>query len=151
MNPSRAGSRVIDERRYLVASTSLPATDSPPSRRGPAPFIDRHRIGRARWDGMDGGMRNRLSRILQPQDGRTVMLAVDHGYFLGPTHRLENPRATIAPLLPHADAIMLTRGVLRTCVDPDSNTPMVLRVSGGTSVLQEDLSNEQVTTSVKEE
>ena len=99
---------------------------------------------------MDWGMRNRLSRILQPQDGRTVMLAVDHGYFLGPTHRLENPRATIAPLLPHADAIMLTRGVLRTCVDPDAGTPMVLRVSGGTSVLQEDLSNEQVTTSVKE-
>src|SRR3989304_7311131 len=98
---------------------------------------------------MDWGMRNRLSRILQPQDGRTVMLAVDHGYFLGPTHRLENPRATIAPLLPHADAIMLTRGVLRTCVDPDSGTPMVLRVSGGTSVLQEDLSTEQGTTSVK--
>ncbi len=99
---------------------------------------------------MDWGMRNRLSRILQPQDGRTVMLAVDHGYFLGPTHRLENPRATIAPLLPHADALMLTRGVLRTSVDPEAGKPMVLRVSGGTSVLQEDLSNEQITTSVKE-
>ena len=99
---------------------------------------------------MDWGMRNRLSRILQPQDGRTVMLAVDHGYFLGPTHRLENPRATIAPLLPHADALMLTRGVLRTSVDPEAGKPMVLRVSGGTSVLQEDLSNEQVTTSVRE-
>jgi len=58
---------------------------------------------------MDWGLRNRISRILQPQDGRTVMLAVDHGYFLGPTHRLEDPRATIAPLLPHADAVMLTR------------------------------------------
>lgn len=99
---------------------------------------------------MDWGMRNRISRILQPQDGRTVMLAVDHGYFLGPTRRLENPRATIAPLLPHADAIMLTRGVLRTSVDPDAGKPMVLRVSGGTSVLQEDLSKEAITTSVKE-
>ena len=99
---------------------------------------------------MDWGLRNRISRILQPQDGRTVMLAVDHGYFLGPTHRLEDPRATIAPLLPHADAVMLTRGVLRTSVDPDTGKPMVLRVSGGTSVLQEDLSKEAVTTSVKE-
>ena len=99
---------------------------------------------------MDWGLRNRISRILQPQDGRTVMLAVDHGYFLGPTHRLEDPRATIAPLLPHADAVMLTRGVLRTSVDPDTGKPVVLRVSGGTSVLQEDLSKEAVTTSVKE-
>jgi len=99
---------------------------------------------------MDWGLRNRISRILQPADGRTVMLAVDHGYFLGPTHRLEKPRATIAPLLPYADAIMLTRGVLRTSVDPDADKPMVLRVSGGTSVLQEDLSHETITTSVKE-
>ena len=99
---------------------------------------------------MDWGLRNRVSRILQPEDGRTVMLAVDHGYFLGPTHRLENPATTIAPLLPYADAIMLTRGVLRTSVDPDADKPMVLRVSGGTSVLQEDLSHETITTSVKE-
>ncbi|OGS49725.1 MAG: autoinducer 2 aldolase [Euryarchaeota archaeon RBG_16_68_12] len=99
---------------------------------------------------MDWGMGNRMSRIVRPEDGRTVMLAVDHGYFLGPTRRLEDPRATIAPLLPHADAIMLTRGVLRSCVDPGADKPMVLRVSGGTSVLQEDLSNEAITTSVKD-
>src|SRR5438094_4419056 len=99
---------------------------------------------------MDWGLRNRVSRILQPEDGRTVMLAVDHGYFLGPTHRLEKPRETIAPLLPYADALMLTRGVLRPSVDPDAGKPMVLRVSGGTSVLQEDLSHETITTSVKE-
>ncbi len=99
---------------------------------------------------MDWGLQNRMSRIVRPEDGRTVMLAVDHGYFLGPTHRLENPRATIAPLLPFADAIMLTRGVLRTSVDPGTDKPMVLRVSGGTSVLQEDLSHETITTSVKE-
>lgn len=99
---------------------------------------------------MDWGMQNRMSRIVRPEDGRTVMLAVDHGYFLGPTHHLEDPRATIAPLLPHADAIMLTRGVLRSCVDPGADKPMVLRVSGGTSVLQEDLSHEAITTSVKD-
>src|SRR6267143_179050 len=119
----------------------------PRSRTLYAPRPHRHRTVSA----MDWGVQNRIARILQPQDGRTVMLAVDHGYFLGPTHRLENPRATIAPLLPYADALMLTRGVLRTSVDPDTDTPMVLRVSGGTSVLQEDLSHETITTSVGKE
>lgn len=77
------------------------------------------------------------------------MLAVDHGYFQGPTTGLENPRATITPLLPYADSLMLTRGVLRTSVDPRGEVPIVLRVSGGTSVLKE-LSNEGVTTSIEE-
>lgn len=77
------------------------------------------------------------------------MLAVDHGYFLGPTTGLENPRRTITPLLPYADSIMLTRGVLRTSVDPDKNIPVILRVSGGTSILKE-LSNEVITTSIQE-
>jgi putative autoinducer-2 (AI-2) aldolase len=77
------------------------------------------------------------------------MLAVDHGYFQGPTTGLENPRRTITPLLPYVDSLMLTRGVLRTSVDPGQNVPIVLRVSGGTSILKE-LSNETVTTSVEE-
>ena len=77
------------------------------------------------------------------------MLAIDHGYFQGPTTGLENPRKTIAPLLPYADSLMLTRGVLRTSVDPEANVPIVLRVSGGTSVLRE-LSDEVVTTSIEE-
>lgn len=83
------------------------------------------------------------------KDGRTVMLAVDHGYFQGPTTGLENPGRTIAPLVPYADSLMLTRGVLRTSVDPDRNVPIVLRVSGGTSILKE-LSDEVVTTSMEE-
>ncbi len=99
---------------------------------------------------MDWGMKNRMAKIIKPDTGRAVMLAVDHGYFLGPTHKLENPRKTITPLLPYADSIMLTRGVLRTSVDPNSNVPVVLRVSGGTSVLKEDLSNEDITTSIEE-
>ncbi|OGQ05624.1 MAG: autoinducer 2 aldolase [Deltaproteobacteria bacterium RIFCSPLOWO2_12_FULL_44_12] len=98
---------------------------------------------------MEWGLQNRLSRIIQPSTGRTVMLAVDHGYFLGPTTGLENPRRTITPLLPYADSIMLTRGVLRTSVDPDKNIPVILRVSGGTSILKE-LSNEVITTSIQE-
>ena len=96
---------------------------------------------------MSWGMKNRLSRIIKPQDGRAVMLAVDHGYFLGPTSGLEEPRKTIEPLLPYADSIMLTRGVLRTSVDPAAELPVVLRVSGGASILKE-LSNEDITVSM---
>jgi putative autoinducer-2 (AI-2) aldolase len=92
---------------------------------------------------MDWGMSNRLARIMG-RDGRAVMLAVDHGYFMGPTSGLEEPRRTIAPLLPFADSIMLTRGVLRTSVDPAAAGGVVLRVSGGSSILRE-LSNEDVT------
>lgn len=93
---------------------------------------------------MDWGLENRLSRILKPATGRTVMLAVDHGYFLGPTSGLEEPGKTVAPLLPFADSLMLTRGVLRRCVPAASDVPIVLRVSGGTSILRE-LSNEGLT------
>ncbi len=99
---------------------------------------------------MQWGMKNRLSRIFNPETGRTVMLAVDHGYFLGPTRKLENPRETITPLLPYADALMLTRGILRTCVDPEASIPVVLRVSGGTSIIGPSLADEGLTTSFEE-
>ncbi len=97
---------------------------------------------------MDWGLANRMRRMISPASGNTVMLAVDHGYFMGPTHHLEDARATIAPLLPHADALALTRGILRRCVDPATSTPIVLRVSGGVTVLKEDLSDEAITTSM---
>ena len=93
-------------------------------------------------------MKNRMSKIIRPKDGRCVMLAVDHGYFLGPTERLEIPSKTIRPLLPYADSLMITRGVLRTSVNPSTDVPIVLRVSGGSSVIGEDLSNETVTASI---
>jgi len=99
---------------------------------------------------MDWGLANRMHRMLLPATGRSVMLAVDHGYFMGPTRRLEDARATISPLLPHADALALTRGILRTCVDPTTATPIVLRVSGGVTILKEDLSDEAITTSMEE-
>ena len=76
---------------------------------------------------MNWGMKNRLSQIMGQDDSRCVMLAVDHGYFLGPTEGLEAPREVIGPLLPFADSIMLTRGILRTCVRPESCVPVVLR------------------------
>lgn len=99
---------------------------------------------------MDWGLQNRLSRIINPETGKTVMLAVDHGYFLGPTSGLEKPADTIKPLLPYADSLMLTRGILRTSVPPEADIPIVLRVSGGTSIVGKDLSNEGITTSVKD-
>jgi putative autoinducer-2 (AI-2) aldolase len=98
---------------------------------------------------MDWGMANRLARIFKPATGRTVMLAVDHGYFQGPTTGLEEPRRTLAPLLAHADSLMLTRGVLRTSVPPEANVPIVLRVSGGASILRE-LSQEGLTTAFED-
>ena len=99
---------------------------------------------------MSWGLKNRLSRIISPKTGHTVMLAVDHGYFLGPTNKLEVPRETIKPLLPHADALMLTRGILRTSVDTGTGTPIVLRVSGGTSIVGDSLANEGITTPMEE-
>ena len=99
---------------------------------------------------MDWGIKNRLAQIIKPDTGHTVMLAVDHGYFLGPTSKLENAGETIEPLQPYADALMLTRGILRSCVDAQTSTSIVLRVSGGTSIIGKDLSNEGITTSMEE-
>ena len=99
---------------------------------------------------MGWGIKNRLSQIIKPETGRTVMLAVDHGYFLGPTSGLEEPGKTIMPLVPYADSLMLTRGVLRNCIDPQIHTPIVLRVSGGNSIIGDDLSNEGQTVSLND-
>ncbi|MCI4352133.1 MAG: 3-hydroxy-5-phosphonooxypentane-2,4-dione thiolase [Thermoplasmata archaeon] len=99
---------------------------------------------------MEWGLQNRLARFVKPNTGHTVMLAADHGYFMGPTRRLENPRATLEPLLPFADAIAVTRGVLRSSVPAIADVPIVLRVSGGVTVLKDDLSDEAITTSMEE-
>ena len=86
---------------------------------------------------MDWGMKNRISKIINPKDGHTVMLAVDHGYFMGPTTGLENIKIMTDPLIKYADTLMLTRGALRNYIDPETKIPIVLRVSGGTSILNE--------------
>ena len=98
---------------------------------------------------LDWGMKNRLARIFNPQSGRTVMLAIDHGYFQGPTTGLERIDLNILPLVPYADTLMLTRGILRSIIPPSSNKSIVLRVSGGTSILKE-LSNEQIAVDIEE-
>jgi putative autoinducer-2 (AI-2) aldolase len=92
---------------------------------------------------LDWGMQNRLARIFSSASGRTVMLAIDHGYFQGPTSGLERVDLNIVPLLPFADALMLTRGMLRTTIPASSSNGIVLRASGGPSILKE-LSNEQI-------
>ncbi len=98
---------------------------------------------------MDWGMQNRLSRLVSA-DGRCLFLPVDHGYFQGPTYKLEEPGRTIEPLMPFADALFITRGVLRSCVNPAASKPIILRVSGGTSMVGGDLANEGITTSMEE-
>ncbi len=96
---------------------------------------------------LDWGMQSRLSRIFNPETGRTVMLAFDHGYFQGPTTGLERIDINIAPLFPLADVLMCTRGILRSVVPPATNKPVVLRASGANSILTE-LSNEAVALSI---
>jgi len=98
---------------------------------------------------LEWGMANRLSRIIKPESGRTVMLAVDHGYFQGAAKGLEELDRTVGPLLPHADALMPTRGGLRYNITPLSSTPIVLRVSGGNSILGE-LSDEDIAVSMED-
>ena len=98
---------------------------------------------------MEWGMANRMAQLIQP-DGHCLFLPVDHGYFQGPTRKLEEPRKTMEPLLPYADAIFITRGVLRSSVDPDKAKPIILRVSGGASMVGKDLANEGITTSMEE-
>ncbi len=97
---------------------------------------------------MSWGLKNRVNQILP--DGKAVMIAIDHGYFLGPIHGLEKPWETIKELLPYTDSIMLTRGSLSSCIPESVKKPIVLRVSGGPSVVGEDLSNEHIVTPIKE-
>lgn len=98
---------------------------------------------------LDWGMKNRLARIFNPLTGRTVMLAFDHGYFQGPTSGLERIDLKILPLIPYADSIMLTRGILRAIIPASTPKSVVLRVSGGPSILKE-LSNEGLAVDIEE-
>jgi putative autoinducer-2 (AI-2) aldolase len=98
---------------------------------------------------MDWGMENRLAQLIK-SDGHCLFLPIDHGYFQGPTRKLERPGETILPLLPYADAIFVTRGVLRSAINPSNTKPIILRVSGGSSVIGKDLADEGITTSMEE-
>ena len=98
---------------------------------------------------LDWGMKNRLSNIFDSETGRTVMLAFDHGYFLGPTSHLERIDVTILPLIEYADTLMCTRGILRSTIPPTYTRGIVLRSSGGPSILKE-LSNEEIAVDIED-
>lgn len=96
------------------------------------------------------GMENRLAHIFDPTSGRTVMLAIDHGYFQGPTTGLERIDQTILPIAKYADSLMLTRGILRSLIPSSQKTSVVLRASGGISMVSKDLSNEQIAMDIED-
>ena len=98
---------------------------------------------------MDWGLKNRLSKTIK-SDGHCFYLAMDHGYFQGPTSQLEKPFETAKPLLPYVDAVFMTRGVLRAVMDPTMDTAVILRVTGGNSMVGTDLANEEVTVSIED-
>jgi putative autoinducer-2 (AI-2) aldolase len=98
---------------------------------------------------LDWGMQNRLARIFNPASGRTVMLAFDHGYFQGPTTGLERIDLSIVPLIPYADVLMCTRGALRSVIPPSATNAVVLRCSGGQSILTE-LSREAIAVDIED-
>lgn len=123
---------MIDTRNYFV---DVPMASEPYTLRGS--------------NSLDWGFKNRLSNIFRPETGRTVMLAIDHGYFLGPTAGLERVDLTIVPLLPYADTLMCTRGILRSTIPPTFTKGIVLRSSGGPSILKE-LSNEEIAVDVED-
>ena len=98
---------------------------------------------------MEWGMKNRLARVIK-EDGHCFFMPIDHGYFQGPTSGLEKPAETIKPLFDYYDALFVTRGVLRAVINPANTKPIILRVSGGTSMIGKDLANEGITTSIEE-
>ncbi|MFH1776571.1 MAG: 3-hydroxy-5-phosphonooxypentane-2,4-dione thiolase [Candidatus Omnitrophota bacterium] len=98
---------------------------------------------------MSWGIKNRLNQVMG-KDGHCFFMPIDHGYFQGPTRCLEKPGETVKPLLKYCDALFVTRGVLRSAIDPENTTPIILRVSGGTSMVGSDLANEGLTTSIEE-
>jgi putative autoinducer-2 (AI-2) aldolase len=124
--PEAESSKGIDAKRYYL---DVPVAKQPFFLKGSNALV---------W-----GMQNRLARIFRPRTGSTVMLAIDHGYFQGPTSGLERVDVNIVPLLSYADALMLTRGMLRSTIPASYGGGVVLRASGGPSILKE-LSNEQI-------
>ena len=98
---------------------------------------------------MEWGMANRLAQLI-PSDGKCLFMPIDHGYFQGPTRKLEEPGKTLEPIMPYADAVFVTRGVLRSAISPGNSKPIILRVSGGTSMVGADLANEGITTDIED-
>ena len=101
-------------------------------------------------NGLSWGMKRRLSNIFDPKTGKTVMFAFDHGYFMGSTAGLERLDLIIPTLMPYVDVLMCTRGALRTCVPAANKCGVALRVSSGSSMLNDDLSHEVVAVDIED-
>lgn len=99
---------------------------------------------------LDWGMKKHLSNIFNPKSGNTVMFAFDHGYFMGSTAGLERLDLLLPKLAPYVDRFMGTRGAIRTCVAPETAKSIALRVTSGSSMLQEDLSHEVVAVNIED-
>lgn len=101
------------------------------------------------FENISWGKKRRLAQIVG-KDSRAVMLAIDHGYFMGATHGMEQPALAIKDLLPHVDSLMLSPGILRTCVEPNFSKGIVLRASGGNTILDKDIDDEEIILSAYE-
>jgi putative autoinducer-2 (AI-2) aldolase len=101
-------------------------------------------------DHADWGLKDRLSRVFSPKSGRTVMLAFDHGYIMGSTSGLERLDLVIPELAPHVDVFMATRGAIRTCVPPTFNKGIALRATAGSSILQDDVTDEVLAVDIED-
>ncbi|MFD2044652.1 3-hydroxy-5-phosphonooxypentane-2,4-dione thiolase [Ornithinibacillus salinisoli] len=99
---------------------------------------------------LDWGMKDRLSRIFNPNTGKTVMLAFDHGYFMGPTSGLERLDLLIPKLADYADCLMGTRGAIRSSIPATYNKAVALRASSGSSILENDLSHESMVVDIED-
>lgn len=99
---------------------------------------------------LDWGMKKHLANIFNPRSGNTVMFAFDHGYFMGSVSGLERLDLVLPRLMPYIDVLMCTRGALRTCIDPACRKAVALRVSSGSSMVQEDLSHELLAVDIKD-
>ena len=99
---------------------------------------------------LDWGMKRHLSNIFDPKSGNTVMFAFDHGYFMGSTAGLERIDLVIPVLIDYIDVLMATRGALRTCVSPANRKGIALRVTSGSSMIDNDLSHEVVAVDIED-
>lgn len=99
---------------------------------------------------LDWGMKKHMANIFNPKSGNTVMFAFDHGYFMGSTSGLERLDLLLPKLAPYVDCFMGTRGAIRTCVAPETAKSIALRVTSGSSMVQDDLSHEVVAVDIED-
>jgi len=114
------------------------------------PFANQNGFYLKGCNSLDWGMKKHLSNIFNPKSGNTVMFAFDHGYFMGSTAGLERLDLLLPKLAPYVDCFMGTRGAIRTCVAPETAKSIALRVTSGSSMLQEDLSHEVVAVNIED-